>query len=225
LHSALTEARPRFTIGDDSEEHLDSSTGLPLVYSPNPVEGIRNPILLDVLDQLCKASQFLESLVDPVSEDDFFSFGFKRVRIEEKLFRLGMIGGVGEALLPIEQCCRVTALLYVQTALTKVNCKVYHDLCTAIRYSIEQIGLESLQIDHPNLLLWMLLVGGGAAPFNNDRVWLMMAIKRSLHTSSWEEVEQRLERWPWRPNYCVTWRAAWREAIMMEVESQQADEG
>jgi hypothetical protein len=179
-----------------------------------------NPILLDVMNQLWKASQFLENLEEPISEDDFFSFGIKRSLIEDNLFRLGKgDGNCGQhSLSPTEQCCRVAALLYVQTALTKVNCKAYHDLCTVIRYSIEQVGLEDFQMGHPDLLLWILLVGGGAAPFNADRLWFMRAIDKSLHTSLWEEVEQRLQGWPWRPKYCLPWRAIWREAIMMEPE-------
>lgn len=211
LHSALTETCPRFTIDNVPEEHLDSQPRLSLIHFPGPVRGIGDPTLLDVLNQLCEASQFLENLVDPVSEEDFFSFGIKRVRIEQKLFRLGSIGNALPPLSPTEQCCRAAALLYVQTALTKVNCKVYHDLCTAIRYSIEQIGLESLRMENADLLLWMLLVGGGAAPFNADRPWFMRALERKLHTSSWEEVERRLQGWPWRPRYCVPWRAIWRD--------------
>jgi hypothetical protein len=218
LHSALTETCPRFIMDNAPEEQLGSQPGLSLIHSSGPVRGIGNPTLLDVLNQLCEASQFLENLVDPVSEEDFFSFSIKRVRIEQKLFRLGTIGDALQPLSPTSQCCRAAALLYVQTALTKVNCKVYHDLCTAIRYSIEQIGLESLQLENADLLLWMLLVGGGAAPFNADRPWFMRALERNLHTSLWEEVEQRLQGWPWRPRYCVPWRAIWREAITMGGE-------
>lgn len=187
---------------------------------PGLHRGIRNLALQDILDQLCSASQFLENLQDPVSEDDFFSFGIKRSLIEENLFRLGNVNDntFPDTLSPIEQCCRVAALLYVQTALAKVNCKVYHDLCSSIRYNIEQISLEDLQMHHPDLFLWILFVGGGAAPFNTDRLWFMRAIGKSLHTALWEEVEQRLQGWPWRPKYCVPWRAIWREAITKEAE-------
>jgi len=207
---------------DSGEEMLQTLPELPIAPSPD-LRGTKNPVLPEVLDQLYTASQFLENLEEPVSEEAFFSFGIKRARIEESLFRLGIADGnsTKEALSPTEQCCRAAALLYVQTALTKVNCKVYHDLVTVLRYSIEQVGLESLQLEHPDLLLWMLLVGGGAAPFNTDRPWFMRAVERSLHTYSWEEVEQRLQGWPWRPKYCVPWKAIWREAINMRAEVQR----
>ena len=82
------------------EEQLGSQPGLSLIHSSGPVRGIGNPTLLDVLNQLCEASQFLENLVDAVSEEDFFSFSIKRVRIEQKLFRLGTIGDALQPLSP-----------------------------------------------------------------------------------------------------------------------------
>ncbi|KAE9365192.1 hypothetical protein N431DRAFT_488401 [Stipitochalara longipes BDJ] len=220
LHSALTGSRPRFSMEDAHEEPPKSPLGPSLAQSPDLTKDVNNSTLLNVLDQLREASQFLENLEDPISEDDFFSFGIKRALIEDDLFKLGNIdtGLPQQNLSPIEQCCRVAALLYVQTSLTKVNCKVYQDLVTALRYGLEQAGLEDLRMEHPNVLLWMLLVGGGAAPFNMDRLWFMGAIEKTLHTSLWEEVEQRLQGWPWRPKYCVPWRAIWREAITMDIQ-------
>jgi len=218
LHSALTESRPRFTMEDAQEESLNSSPSSPLVYTPASFSGITNSALLNILHQLRDASEFLENLEDPVPEDVFFSFGIKRARIEDNLFRLRPTvdgGPIQDRLSAIEQCCRVSALLYIQTALTKVNCKVYHGLVETLRHGIEQVGQESIQAEYPDLLLWMLLVGGGAAPFNIDRLWYMRAVKKNLYTDSWVEVEQRLEGWPWRPKYCVPWRATWREATQL----------
>lgn len=221
LHSALTESRPRFTIEDTQDASLGFSLSSAFVYTPDGFQGITNPDLRVILYQLRDASQFLENLVDPVPEDVFFTFGIKRARIEDNLFRLRYtIDGsrVQNTFSAMEQCCSVAALLYIQTALTKVNCKVYHGLVEKLRHGIEEIGLENVRPAYPDLLLWILLVGGGAAPFNVDRLWYMRAVKKSLYTDSWVEVEQRLEGWPWRPKYCVPWRAAWREATQLEEE-------
>jgi hypothetical protein len=225
LYSALTENWPRFTIEDSCEESFDLPPGFPLVQSPDLVGVISNPGLIEVLHQLHNASQFLETLEDPVSENDFFSFGIKRALIEDNLFRLGNVDGglPPDTILRTEQCCRFAALLYVQTVLTKVNCKVYRGLVTTLRYCIDQVGLEALYKAHPNLLLWMLLVGGGAAPYNIDRPWFMKGIERILHTSSWKEVEQRLEGWPWRPKYCVSWRMIWRDAVKSPIIDENTE--
>lgn len=197
-----------------------------LESSLNVFGGIKRPELLTVLCQLRSASTTLEDLEEPVTESMFFSFGNKRALIEESLLRLGTVDGLPEdCLTPIEQCCQIAALLYVQTALAKVNCKVYRVLVAKLKNNIERVGPEAFHLTSLNLLLWMLLVGGGAAPFNLDRLWFITTIQSILHTPSWIEVEQRLQGWPWRPKYCVPWRAVWWDAVnparMLEHVSNQ----
>lgn len=214
LYSALTEQTPRFTIDDSSGENIEEISVSSLDYPPNVFSGIYSPELLTVLDQLRSASRTLEDLKEPVTETVFFSFGNKRALIEEHLLRLGTVDSLlKDSLTPIEQCCQIAALLYVQTALAKVNCKVYRVLVAKLKDSIQGVSPETIQSTNSNLLLWMLLVGGGAAPFNSDRLWYIETIKSILHTPEWMEVEQRLQGWPWRPKYCVPWRATWRDAV------------
>jgi hypothetical protein len=168
-----------------------------------------------VLPRLLEASDFLEHLHDPIDEAAFFSFGIKRALIEDDLFRLiDKRKSSLNILTPIEDCCRIAALLYIQTTLSKVNCKVYKVLVVELRRRIENLGIETVYMVNPNLILWMLLVGGGAAPYNHDRTWYMRGLQIVLHTALWKEVSDRLRGWPWRPKSCVPWRATWREAVM-----------
>jgi hypothetical protein len=59
----------------------------------------------------------------------------------------------------------------------------------------------------------MVLVGGGGPPRNADRGWFVEMLGKCLRTAGWEEVEERLEGWPWRPRSCASWRAVWRDAV------------
>jgi hypothetical protein len=67
----------------------------------------------------------------------------------------------------------------------------------------------------PGLMLWMVLVGGGAAPHNADRAWFVEMLRSCLRTGGWEEVVEGLQGWPWRePRYCGSWREVWRDAVV-----------
>jgi hypothetical protein len=78
--------------------------------------------------------------------------------------------------------------MYVQTVLPKVNCKVYRSLVTALRTNLEQMDVKSLGEKAPSLLLRMLLVGGGAAPYNEDRSWFLENLIIRLRSDLWTEV-------------------------------------
>lgn len=222
----MTEEEPRFAIDTFIERDAISSY-VTADMEGHAFSGIRCYTLLTVLSQLLEASDFLENLQDPIDETAFFSFGIKRALIEDDLFRITAKRKSSLIpLTPMEDCCRVAALLYVQTTLSKVNCKVYKVLVVELRHRMERIGIETLYRMNANLVLWMLLVGGGAAPYSQDRIWYIENLRNVLHTALWEEVCDRLQGWPWRPTYCVPWRATWREAVkeLKELKEQYSIE-
>lgn len=95
-----------------------------------------------------------------------------------------------------------------------MNDAVCSDLVAWLRRDLE--ALEALDAESQlslretsGLMLLMLFVGGGAVPFNADRMWLV----ERFGSGEWEEVVERLEGWPWRPKYCGSWRVVWRDAV------------
>jgi hypothetical protein len=136
---------------------------------------------------------------------DFYAFGIKRAIILDAILDLRLQN-------PVDQCCRDAAMLYVLTVLTNMNDGVCRDLVAGLRRDLEGLDLGLLREQAPGLLLWMLMVGGGAAPHNADRAWFVEKLALCLRSAEWEEVTERLEGWPWRPKYCGPWRMAWRDA-------------
>ena len=57
---------------------------------------------------------------------------------------------------------------------------------------MEQIDIKCLRKKGPNLLLWMLFVGGGAAPYSEDRSWFHENLIIILRSDLWTEVVERL---------------------------------
>lgn len=121
--------------------------------------------------------------------------------------------------------------LYVLTVLMDMNCEVCRDLVAGLRGDLEALDYESLmrienQGQVENLLLWMLLVGGGASPMNKDRGWFVRRLGmlgNRLGLKRWEDVEARLENggWPWRRKYCGAWRMAWRDAVLARKDEKK----
>ncbi len=215
LYSVLTSGTPRFAMDDLVYENSELFPAISPERRLGLMSGILHPRLEQILHQLQCASQFLENLENPVSETDFFSVSIMRLIIENDLFKLSISDTNCQAL-PlggVDQCCRVATELYVQTGLAKVNCKVYKPLVTELRHQLEMVDLAFLHKIASNLLLWMLLIGGGASGYNLDRAWFVQNLVTYWHSSSWEEVANRLEGWPWRPKYCWAWRMAWRDSV------------
>lgn len=143
-----------------------------------------------------------------MSETNFYAFGIKRAIISDSLLNL-------RPHTALEACARDAAILYVLTCLTNMNCEVCRDLVTKLCRGLASLDFEAVNAGAPGLMLWMVLVGGGAAPQNADRRWFVEMLGRCLRSVEWEEVVvEGLEGWPWRGRrYCGSWREVWRDAV------------
>jgi hypothetical protein len=94
-----------------------------------------------------------------------------------------------------------------------MNHGVCRDLAAGLRRGLERVDLVLLVEEALDLLLWMLMVGGGGAPYNADRAWFVKRLAMCLRSTEWEEVVERLEGWPWRPKHCGSWKLVWRDAV------------
>jgi len=112
-----------------------------------------------------------------------------------------------------------------------MNCEVCRDLVGGLRRGLEGLegGLERVSGEAPGLVLWMAFVGGGGAPDNTDRRWFVELLGICLKTAWWDEVEERLEGWPWRPKYCWRWREFWKDVVtfkrVIEVDDGSVETG
>jgi hypothetical protein len=209
LYAALTHQRPRFPpspLFSTTAHFAPPPTATPELLPKGLPPHTLSPALELILLQLSAASQFLVDIEPHMSETGFYAFGIKRALISDSLLNL-------RPRAPLEACARDAAILYVLTCLMNMNCEVCSDLVAGLRREISALDFEMVCEQAPGLMLWMVLVGGGGAPRNADRGWFVEVLGRCLRTVGWEEVEERLEGWPWRPRYCASWRAVWRDAV------------
>jgi len=207
LYAAITNAKPRFptSLFFSKQAHFPQPPASSPLKPVLPVHTISLDLEV-ILHQLRSASQFLADIETSMTDLDFYAFGIKRAIILDSILDL-------RARTPVDQCCRDTAMLYVLTVMTSMNNGVCRDLVAGLRRNLEGLDLEMLWEEAPGLLFWMLLVGGGGAPSNADRVWFVERLGMCLNRSKWEEVVERLEGWPWRPKHCGSWKMVWRDAV------------
>jgi hypothetical protein len=212
LYAAITNAKPRFPTSQlfSKTAHFppppDPSSLQPAL--PGLPAGTLSADLEAILRQLRSASQFLADIEPCMTDADFYAFGAKRAIILDAILDLDL-----RLRRPVDQCCRDAAMLYVLTVLTSMNDAVCRDLVAVVQRDLEGLDLGLLGEEAPGLLLWMLLVGSGGAPFNADRAWFVERLATCLGSGEWEEVVERLEGWPWRPKYCSSWKMVWRDAV------------
>jgi hypothetical protein len=80
----------------------------------------------------------------------------------------------------IYEACRLTALIYSVAIVYPIpnSYKALQQLVQLLKVSIEICDVEQLEIAHPDLLLWMLVLGAIAAFEKPERLWYVTQLVR-----------------------------------------------
>ncbi|RDW64358.1 uncharacterized protein DSM5745_09769 [Aspergillus mulundensis] len=117
---------------------------------------------------------------------------------------------------PLQKCCRLAAYLCSVTLCCKVWCELVipSHISSELLLNLQQTCDSLVWNEHPDLLLWLLYVGGAFAPVGPVRSGYLdlLRLKSDDDYSSWPKVHECMRRFIWSDNaFLVPVRALSRE--------------
>jgi hypothetical protein len=131
------------------------------------------------------------------SDTDLFAFTARRSLIEWGLSIIPNNSSDG-----IENCCRLTALIYTNIVLRKMPSAsaVLSHFTNELRFALECTDLSSLWGSSTELLMWILFQGAAAAIGAEIKKWYLshlVSVCQCLGLQTWKEILQVLDTFLW----------------------------
>jgi hypothetical protein len=209
LSSTYTHIKPYLPVDElsvikSNQEHILSlsSTGFQTLLQPS---GSFSPFI-QILQELLSLTTEIRNMrgVRPL-DNEMLSFTARRSWIEWAFSTLPSDPNSEDAELEncgIENCCRLTALIYINIVLRKMPCKsaVLSHLTKELSYALAKTNLKSYWGGKIELLTWVLLHGGAAATDVELKTWylsFLVSVSWILGLQTWEDVLGNLNKFLW----------------------------
>ena len=86
---------------------------------------------------------------------------------------------------PVQECSRLTCLLFINTALWQgfpPQSAIIRRLITAIKTALERLSMHSLRLQHTPLLTWALFLGAYSSAGQTERPWFVSHLANCIIT-------------------------------------------
>jgi hypothetical protein len=155
------------------------------------------------MDLLSLTNEMNWAQVKVMNQTNMLSFSDRRASVEYRLTSISSTDGI---LKPaddhryIQESSRVAALLYANRVLRAMpnNAAMISHLLHHLMRCLQRTNLENRWGKYPELLLWVMFLGGTATTTTADHIWFVtqvMTLAAALELRSWSDVKGVLERY------------------------------
>lgn len=129
---------------------------------------------------------------------------------------------------PFMECCRLAAYISACQLCRKVwrASAMPQYMSIKLLHKIQQVDKSGGWDDHPDLLLWLVYMGGAFLPNGSTRTTFVILLKQKDlfgdFYNSWEEVRQILKQFVWSESaYAPKLKAFWEESFIQSLSTSK----